>query len=357
MTIQKRQRNSSVELLRIVAMMFIVCSHCSVHSGLPFDESKLLFNNLLLDWCVLGNLGVDIFVMISGYFLCANPNFNRKRNSIALLTQVWFFSILGLVVYCVTGHSVTREIVMKAIFPTVFSEYWFFTIYFVLLFLIPYINIVLDKLDRTGLRKLIAIMIMFWSVVPTFTQQEMGGTELCQFVMFYSIGAYVRKYPDNILADRTNRHLLTTVSGVLMLSSSAILRMFPGQYTTRFYSRVSLCTIGCALGLFSIAIYHKCFYNAWINKIAACTFGIYLFHDNPLLRVIIWQECLPKIRYFDSYLLIVSIIVSVLIVMAVGTMIELVRKATVQKPVEKLTDRVVTAVQMKLQGINVGKNE
>ncbi len=70
------------------------------------------------------------------------------------------------------------------------------------------------------------------------------------------------------------------------------------------------------------------------------------------MRMMIWQEYLPKIKYFDSYLLIVSILVSILIVMSVGTVIELVRKATIQKPVENLVTCAVTAVQMKLNAIN-----
>ncbi len=351
MTIQKNQRNSSIELLRILAMFFIVCSHCSVHSDLLSTSSTLFFNNLLLDWCTLGNLGVDIFVLISGYFLCDNPNFSRKRNSIKLLTQVWFFSALGLGIYLITGHQFTWKIFIKSIFPTVFSEYWFFTIYFVLLLFVPYINMVLNKLTKMQLLKLIGSMMVLWSVIPTFTNQVMGGTELCQFVMFYLIGAYFRKYPDNVLANKKMRILLTTTSFLLLFLSSVVLRIVFVQHAGHFYTRVSILTVGCAIGLFSMAIYRKSFCNKWINKIAGCTFGIYLFHDNPLMRLIIWKEWLPKIKYYNSYLLIVAIILSVLIVMTVGTIIELIRKATVQKPLEKLVNCVTTKIQIIIQKI------
>ena len=341
----KPQRNSAVELLRILAMLFIVCSHCRLHAGFPDADSKLFLNNILLDWCVLGNLGVDIFMLISGYFLCDNLHYSRSRSAVSLLSQVWFYSILGLGIYWITGHSLTLGTLLPSIFPTVFSQYWFFTAYFVLIFFLPYINMVINKLDRIQLLSLIGTMLFFWCIIPTFAHQEMGGGVLCQFLMFYNIGAYFKKYPDTILKKKKNRYLLTAVSALLMFASSVVLRFVFGKYMQYFYARQSLLAVGFAVGLFAISIYRKSFCNPWINKIAGCTFGVYLLHDHPLMRGIIWQEWLPKNRFYDSYLLIAAIVLSVLIVMSAGTVVELIRQATVKKPMENFLGIVFRKVQ------------
>ena len=46
----KGQRNSSIELLRIIAMLFIVASHCSIHGHFPDLKSIPFYNRVLLSW-------------------------------------------------------------------------------------------------------------------------------------------------------------------------------------------------------------------------------------------------------------------------------------------------------------------
>ena len=66
------ERNSNLELLRIFSMFLIVTHHFAIHSGLPlwnFSSSNAL-NLIWSQWlCLGGKLGVDLFVLISGYFL------------------------------------------------------------------------------------------------------------------------------------------------------------------------------------------------------------------------------------------------------------------------------------------------
>lgn len=327
----KTSRNSSIELLRILAMVFIVISHSSVHGGLPDVASDIMFNNLLLDWCVLGNLGVDIFIIISGYFMCTNKNMSQTNRIVKLCTQVWFYSILCLAIYAVLGYSINVKTIIEALFPTIFSVYWFFTTYVVLILLSPYLNIVLDKLTHKQFLTFMGLILLIWCVIPTFTRSSMGSNELCQFIMFYIIGAYFKKYK-NPLTNKKIRYCLTGVSFLLLFSSSIVIRIVLGeQFALLFYDRNSVLVVGCAVGLFSIALYHREFYNKNINRIAGCVFGVYLFHDNPLIRSILWTEWLPKTEFYNSNLLILSITFSVVIIMSAGTLLEWLRQKTVDK--------------------------
>ena len=64
-------RQSNIEVLRIFAMLYIVCSHCIVH-GLSAPSGAIVpeFNGVLLDICYLGgHLGNDLFILISAYFM------------------------------------------------------------------------------------------------------------------------------------------------------------------------------------------------------------------------------------------------------------------------------------------------
>lgn len=75
-----KQRNSNIELLRIVAMLMIVAHHFSVHGGFSFDPSRISVNLIWIQFLQLGGkVGVDIFILISGYYLVSRKSFNSYK--------------------------------------------------------------------------------------------------------------------------------------------------------------------------------------------------------------------------------------------------------------------------------------
>ena len=69
---QVRIRNSAIELLRIISMIMIVFHHFAVHGGFDFGASlsptHFWYNFILMG----GKIGVNVFVLISGYYLIDN---------------------------------------------------------------------------------------------------------------------------------------------------------------------------------------------------------------------------------------------------------------------------------------------
>jgi len=100
--VEKKQRNSSIELLRVILMLVIVMCHCSA------SIMSVQVNNNLNKWFLqltnLSNLMVDIFVLISGYYIC-KLKFSFKKVLIILL-QVVFYSV-GSYVFCVAIKNQT----------------------------------------------------------------------------------------------------------------------------------------------------------------------------------------------------------------------------------------------------------
>ena len=89
-------RNSSIELLRIIAMIMIVFCHFATHGGFSFDINYVSIPRLWWNFIEMGgNLGVDLFVLISGYFLVASNGklFNLKR-VIRFWGQVFVYSVV-----------------------------------------------------------------------------------------------------------------------------------------------------------------------------------------------------------------------------------------------------------------------
>ena len=62
------KRDSNLESLRIVSMLLIVGSHYAYHGAWP-ASAPLAAGRLFLQFLTLGNIGLNCFVMITGYFL------------------------------------------------------------------------------------------------------------------------------------------------------------------------------------------------------------------------------------------------------------------------------------------------
>lgn len=343
-SLKKNPRNSSVELLRILAMFFIVISHSCVHGGFPDAGSAFALNDYILDWFSLGNLGVDIFVIISGYYLYTKE-FNI-RSVIKLLTQVWFFSYLCLALYLLAGNELTVKQILVAVLPTLFEEYWFFTAYFVLLLLSPFINLFIQNITRKQLLSCLSLLIVLWSVVPTFTTRPLYGKELAQFVLFYFMGAYLRKYPDNLLNVPSLRRIILICCVVLLPLSSATIRYlsaylppFSGE-EHMFYKRSSVLIIGLAVSMVAAAVYRKPWVNPFINTLASCTFGIYLFHDNPLMRQVLWLDWLNNGAFYHSETLILRLAASTILVFALGAVLDFIRQKIFERPMTSLVQKL-----------------
>ncbi|MGL4862403.1 MAG: acyltransferase family protein [Cetobacterium sp.] len=85
-----KERSSNFELLRIFAMVLIVTHHYSIHGNWEFNEvismSKLYIQFLSIG----GKLGVNLFIMITGYFMCDSNYRVQTIKKIAI--QTWVYS-------------------------------------------------------------------------------------------------------------------------------------------------------------------------------------------------------------------------------------------------------------------------
>ena len=337
----KTPRNSSVELLRILSMGMIVLSHICCHSGFDYTYSLLSLNRLFVQFGLLGDLGVAVFLLISGYF---RSGF-RTRALSRLLTQVWFYSVsLFLVCRFALGYAYTGEMLLQVFLPTVYNEYWFFTAYVVFFLLSPFVNAMLDNLSRQQLKRMLVLMAVLWSVIPGLTKQHLYGAELPQFLMYYCIGAYFRMYPDNRFRKKSLRWAAAIGAFGLLFGLTAVLgymeRITPEAFgvSSPLYSRNSPLILTAAVGMFSLAVYAKPFTNRFINTVGGCTFGVYLIHDNPVVRELLWKNWLHWGHYFTSGSFILRLVASVVLVYVVCTMLEWIRQKTVAGPMERLAD-------------------
>lgn len=190
----KQGRNSNFEVLRIIAMALIILTHCCTHNTVDYQivYQEHFFSGLLLQWAMVGRLGVALFIMIFGYY-GVKHSFNTKR-LINLIVEVLTYSIVTyLVISLIDPSWFSISGFVKSLLPIATHKYWFISAYVIFYLFTPLLNKGLRKLSRTQFLGLVLIMVVLWSLAPTisFHKIDYYSNELVQFLLLYCIGAFM----------------------------------------------------------------------------------------------------------------------------------------------------------------------
>lgn len=123
--IEHSARLSNIEASRIFAMSLIVIWHFCVHTISPemIDKDNLLFRGAFVPLIIYG---VDLFVLISGYFLIRL----RPKVLISIGLVVWSFEVISILGLVAIGENLKISDYFRCLIdPLGSSHYWFITFY------------------------------------------------------------------------------------------------------------------------------------------------------------------------------------------------------------------------------------
>ena len=96
------KRNSNIELLRILSMIMIILGHCNIYGNYDITNMNHFFNKFVIGNTYLGNLGVIIFVLTTGYFMIQKEI--RIKKVILFELQVLFYCFFRFP-FCFWGQT------------------------------------------------------------------------------------------------------------------------------------------------------------------------------------------------------------------------------------------------------------
>lgn len=158
-----RSRNSNVELLRIIAITFILILHTRFDGIMSVYDGELTLSHVCrFAFEAFAIVGVNVFVMISGYF-----GIKLSKRSVArYCLQVYYFAVISIALVWLMGETpIGRDHVMNLLFP-VSHNVWFVPCYFILMLLAPMLNSFIEKTDIRDLAVytgLIYVLTYVWS--------------------------------------------------------------------------------------------------------------------------------------------------------------------------------------------------
>lgn len=336
----KKNRQMNYELLRIIAMLMIVCLHYLSKGGALGDPKVELSTNGYIAWLVEAFclVAVNVYVLISGYFGVDSQSFTIRK-PFKIWRQVWFYSVTIGLIMLVTG-AVPWNLYqgMTYVFPIVTEHYWFATAYLLLCLMMPFLNAGVEKLDRKSFQWILIVLFVLFSVAKTVLPMQLPwdhkGYDAFWFVFLYLTGAYLKKYEIH----GGIKWLFVYVSGVFAIYLSFLMLQVVylklgklGDFVSYSYSYNYLFTYVAAVGLFlSFANVGKNWGEKTkkvISTLAGATFGVYLIHEHVELRGL-WKTLFHCEEYAQrsTGMFLLHMIGTVGVVYAGCTMIELIRQ-------------------------------
>ena len=353
----KNVRNTNIEWLRIISMLLIIAYHAT-RSGYTSTERPL---PVYTSGIVLGSwglLGVDLFLIISAWFLTSQQFRFYKVIHIVFQTFTWVlgYSVLFVIYNCFYLHHDMATVItdffnysLSGFFQPLWCKYyWFITTYFFMLLLSPFLNKLLDTLSRTQVSKLLLAFIF----VPIYAQ--FANSPVCDvfyFLYVYLLIGYIKKYGSQTLEKYAKARFYISLIALVILSKLALyaLKGKSGvpkvislilNHTLANTGRHSMIILLISLLIFFSVLRKKATCNKVVNKIAACCLGVYLFHENHLLEL---PNTLDKIfGKLTSYGFLTADVLfplryagAVLGVFVLGVILEWLRDRILQRPFMK----------------------
>lgn len=281
-----KERESNMELLRIISMVFVLVSHASYTSlGSPTqtDISTSLDSVFLRALSEsFSKVCVNAFILISGWYGIRV----RRIRFAELISQVLFISII--LYFVMRSLGLTRIISMNEWIDLLLFKhlgYWFVRAYIILYLFAPILNKFVENVDKN---KLMTFLIAFYSVQFVYGFYHYGGWYAggyspLSFIGLYFIARYMRLYPNKYTQfNKFIDLLLYVIISVFTVICSLSLAYFLGKGGMVLFLYSSPLVILSSV-FFFLFFTKLSFQSQFINWISVSCFSVYLVHTSPYI--------------------------------------------------------------------------
>ena len=305
----KSSRNPGIDLMRALAMFFVICLHLLGQGGLiaHADPGSGKFYILTL-LQILSYCAVDAYGITTGYLMCTR-HFRLSRVARLWLTTVFWSVVVSCCFFVFVPESRTVEEAVSMFLPILRGRYWFFTAYFVTMLVSPALNAVIRSLSRAQFRLLLAVVVLVFGLIPVGdlgndVMRISGGHHFSWMISLYLIGGYLRRFGGEAGA---GKYLLGYFAFALMHLVFVVITHAAGvgHYDGLFLTYGSPLVVGEAVCLFlycrGIGAKIRCdgMMGRMIRFATPGIYAVYVIHVHP--RVFWSIDIIALLRVWDSW--------------------------------------------------------
>lgn len=294
------ERERQFEVMRTVAMFFIVVYHCLTH-GIGGDYAfnthslasltNIVISDFLLVFC---SISVNLYVMVSGYFL-ADLDFKMSR-IVRTWVQACFYSCaITLLMMSIGPVPFSLVTLGKSFFPLSTDAYWFVTQFIGLMILSPFLSMLVRQLSyKQYVGLLVGGAFICLAIIPDFPLGKRfhvaHGNSVWSFAYLFMIAGFIRHH----LQEVSKNVLLTAIVLVTLLTMACELYFgYNNGYVSLFWFNYNglpfILTVLVFVFIRQVHIPDSGIWNVLV-KLAPFSFGIYLIHDQLMVRDWLWSN-------------------------------------------------------------------
>lgn len=322
------KRMSNIELLRIMSIIGVIILHFNYNGALALviKNSNMGGYRLLVFLESIGICAVDVFMIISGYFI-SDVRKIKGDKPVKLVLQV-------ILIQC--AFEIVRTIIKHESFSLIsLIPNNYFVVFYVTVFLIsPYLNCMLDKVEYIS--KFIFNMILVFSIYPLVADLlallvnscrgnlqdisnitrmgSLNGYTIVNFILMYLIGASIKRIEPDLKKYSTKKIAIMYGMCVLIIF---ICTSLSGNDGKQIFNSVSLSYANPIVILEAITIFLLfkrinlgC--NTIINRMSKACFTVYLTHV-IFLRYLISEKVLKHNGVIIlAYVLVVAVVLYII---------------------------------------------
>ena len=301
----KKERESGIELYKVIAIFLIVLSHViqtltEPNYVLGIGEGTFIniatattdLDVLLLAlFRICGALGNNMFFICSAWFLVNSKKMSLKK-VIRMILDVWIINMIVFWGLHAIGIQFQVSDTVRTFFPTTFANNWYITCYLLFYLIHPFLNRMLEQLNISEHFALTSFLFMIYFIIPVLPLEEINlffANELVIFLATYVIVSFIKIYKNEWTENlKLNKGILfvSIVSYVALILSVDYL----GLRTNYFLNRLVRWNMNNSLFMFLIAfssfnmMKKKKFINRTINYFSSLSLLVYIFHENLAFR-------------------------------------------------------------------------
>lgn len=322
-------------------MFIIVLHHYCVNSGfVELINPKILTGNMLFVqfMSIGGKVGVNIFFLISGYFMINSSM--KWRKVFQLVFQILSINILVCIFLSAIGYSYGFKDYLKII-PLIFDvPESFISNYIVVYLLSPFINKALKSFNKKEYSYLLLVLLIYFCMLHTFFNQKTWHYMGWAFTM-YCVGAYIRKYD----LSKLNWHFGWISIGFVILTWVEILLLdfivFKFDKSQSIWcfaigdaNKINIFLLAVSIFLYFLRLNIRCIKSVNYVGGGGIAFGVLLWHaNNDIMRQWLWKDFLKNTEYLTHDYLWLHCLLSVVSVYVICTMLELLRYYFIERPI------------------------
>ena len=331
---ENKEYDYGMDFLKIVSMLMIIVLHIMKAGGILGSEIAGLKYSVCWSIEAFCFCSVNCFAMISGVvgYKEEERTFKFSRY-IELWFQVAFYSVgVTALFFALNQYGVEQSDIIESIFPVTYNQYWYFSAYTGLFVFMPFLNLIVRKMEQTALKKSLLVCVLVFSFYGMIAARYSdpfkleNGYSAIWLILLYLFGAYIKKYNLHKTVSYWKSFLLIFVNlAIIILWFLYGWKVLDNGSNEIFYNYISIPVFTMAIGFVFFFGRMNLKRGTAIKIVSSAVFGVYLLHVHPIIYDNIIYKGFEFIAQYEILPMVGLIVLSALGIFLIGVIIDWIR--------------------------------